>query len=288
MLPLYDRNPTHHRAFATVVLIALNIFIFVFVQERPGPETIVLPDGRAASIDAELRFTFEYAAIPCEITEGRALDLAEIRDVVSGADDACNSTDGPQLFPDKNVWFAAITSMFLHADWFHLGFNMLFLWIFGNNIEDHVGPAKYVAFYLLAGLAALVAHIGLQVDSAVPLVGASGAVAGVMGAYLVWFPRAPIRTLAFVLLTDIRAIWWLGAWFVLQFFTGQDSGVAWAAHVGGFVFGVAVGILIRQVRSLCRWAWREPWRSRAYYSWDLTGGTSMSPGQPRFNPRRRR
>lgn len=285
MLPLSDRNPTHHRAYLTAALIVLNVFVFVFVQQRPGDETITLPDGRAATIDAEVRFTLEYAAIPCELTQGRPLDLLEIQALARGDSQECDPVDGVQLFPGKNVWFSAIASMFLHAGWVHLGFNMLFLWIFGNNIEDHLGPVKFVAFYVLSGVAALATHVFLQVDSAVPLVGASGAVAGVMGAYLIWFPRAPIRTLLLFFIVEVRAIWWLSAWFVFQFFTASDSEVAWAAHVGGFAFGVFVAALIRQIRPLCRWAWREPWRSNAYYRWDLSGGAPGPVGRPRFGRR---
>ena len=281
MLPLFDRNPTHHRAVATLALIALNVVVFFFIQARSGVEFVELPNGTSVPIDSEFRFALEYAAIPCELTEGRALDLVEIQDFAAGTADTCNTSDGPQLFADKNVWLAALTSMFLHGDLAHLCFNMLFLWIFGNNIEDHVGPMKYVAFYLLAGIAGLGTHVALQPDSTVPLVGASGAVAGVMGAYLIWFPRAPIRTFIFLFLIDVRALWWLTAWFVLQFFTGQDSGVAWAAHVGGFAFGVGAAMLVRHIRPLCRWAWRDPWRQRAYRGWDLSGGMGR-PEPPRF------
>jgi len=284
VLPLTDRNPTYHKAFVTITLIVLNVIIFAFVQQRSGEESITLPDGRQATIASEVRFTLEHAAIPCELIQGRSLDLAEIQAVARGDTEVCNEFDGPQLFPDKNVWLAGLVSMFMHASWLHLGFNMLFLWIFGNNIEDHVGPVKYVVFYLLAGLAALGAHVFLQTESAIPLVGASGAVAGVMGAYLIWFPRAPIKTIVFIVLVDIKAIWWLSGWFVLQFFTGQDSGIAWAAHVGGFVFGAVAAALVRQIRPLCRWVWREPWRQNAFYRWDLSGGSS-SGGPPRFGGR---
>ncbi len=284
MLPLTDRNPTYHKAFVTIALIVLNVVVFAFVQQRSGDEPITLPDGRQATIESEVRFTLEYAAIPCELTQGRSLDLAEIQAVARGDTEICDEIDGPQLFPDKNVWLAGLASMFMHASWVHLGFNMLFLWIFGNNIEDHIGPVKYILFYLLAGFAALATHVLLQTDSAIPLVGASGAVAGVMGAYLIWFPRAPIKTIVFVFLVDIRAIWWLSAWFVLQFFMGQDSGVAWAAHVGGFVFGAVFAALVRQIRPLCRLVWREPWRQNAFYRWDLSGG-SGSREPPRFGGR---
>ena len=141
--------------------------------------------------------------------------------------------------------------MFLHGNLLHIGGNMLFLWVFGNNIEDRMGIVPYGVFYLLSGVVATLAHVAVQPDSTVPLIGASGAVAGVMGAYLVLFPRVRIRTVflfILILIRDVPAMWLLLAWFVLQFFpfvTGNDSGVAYMAHVGGFVFGAAVAFLFR-------------------------------------------
>jgi membrane associated rhomboid family serine protease len=138
--------------------------------------------------------------------------------------------------------------MFLHGGWLHLGGNMLFLWVFGNNIEDRMGSGPYLGFYLLAGLAAAAAHIAVQPDSTVPVVGASGAVAGVMGAYLVLFPNVRIRSLFFfffILFRDVPAKWLLGFWFVSQFFINPADGVAWVAHVGGFAFGALVALVLR-------------------------------------------
>src|SRR5207253_8078046 len=131
-------------------------------------------------------------------------------------------------------------SMFLHGSLLHIAGNMLFLWIFGNNIEDKMGPVWYLVFYLAGGLVAAAAHIIVQPTSTVPVVGASGAIAAVMGAYLVLFPNAPIRTvfIFFIFfLRDIRAKWLLIFWFISQFFISPGEGVAWVAHVGGFIFG---------------------------------------------------
>lgn len=273
MFPLKDRNPTHHVALVTIALIVVNVLVFVAIQDRGTDRTgVTLPSGQEVGIESGARFSLRYAAIPCELTERRALDVVDIRELLRGAADTCDEVEGEALFADKSVWLAVVTSMFLHADWFHLLFNMWFLWIFGNNIEDHVGPVKYLGFYLAAGIAATVAHVALQPDSSIPVIGASGAIAGVMGAYLIWFPRAPIATLLAVFVLDIRAVWLLLGWFVLQFFTGADAQVAWAAHVGGFVFGAFAGALVRQIRPLCRIVWREPWRRQAAYHWDLTGG----------------
>ncbi|MEO7837167.1 MAG: rhomboid family intramembrane serine protease, partial [Acidimicrobiales bacterium] len=159
----------------------------------------------------------------------------------------------PAGFPQKRVFVALLFSMFMHGSWLHLGGNMLFLWIFGNNIEDKKGPVVYLIFYLVGGLAATAAHVLVQPDSTVPLVGASGAVAGVMGAYLVLYPNVRIRSLIFlgflVLFRDIAAKWLLGIWLVSQFFISPNSGVAWVAHVGGFVFGVVVGLIWRATAS---------------------------------------
>ncbi|MEM7288269.1 MAG: rhomboid family intramembrane serine protease [Actinomycetota bacterium] len=291
MFPLKDRNPTHHVAFITIALIVVNVLVFVAIQDRGASITgVTLPSGEEVGIQSGDKFSLQYAAIPCELTERGPLDVDDVRNLLRGDTDACDDADGDPLFADKSVWLAVITSMFLHADWFHLLFNMWFLWIFGNNIEDHVGPVKYIGFYLAAGIAATVAHVALQPDSSIPVIGASGAIAGVMGAYLIWFPRAPIATILAIFIFDIRALWLLLGWFVLQFFTGADSQVAWAAHVGGFVFGAVAGALVRQIRPLCRWVWREPWRSQAYYRWDLTGGSADSyrtheRGRPRFGGR---
>jgi membrane associated rhomboid family serine protease len=245
VIPLKDYNPTRHFAYVTVLLIAVNIFVYFFVQ-LPVEST-----GESGQID----FTYRYAAVPCEIVEGRGLTTPEIRATVRGGnDEACDRSsplsDSNARFPDKPVWLAILFSMFLHGGLLHLGGNMLFLWIFGNNIEDRMGSAGYLVFYLLSGLAAAIAHVLVQPFSTVPVVGASGAVAGVMGAYLVLFPNVPIRTLLVlffvVLFRDIAAKWLLGLWFLLQFWTSPGSGVAWVAHVGGFAFGAIVAFLLRE------------------------------------------
>ncbi len=277
VLPLSDRNPTYHRAVVTVVLIVVNVAVFALVQPRSGTEIITLPDGRRASIASDVRFTFEHAAIPCELTERRPLDAEEIRLSLTVGDEACHDTGGSPLFPHKNLWLSALASLFLHGSVVHLGSNMLFLWIFGNNIEDHVGALRYLTFYLLAGAVALAAHVAVQPTSTVPVIGASGAVAGVMGAYLVWFPSARVTTLVLIFLREIPAWFLLGFWFISQFFTAPDAGIAWAAHVGGFAFGLLLGALVRVVPALRSALWREPWRRQARSPWDPTGGMGRTP-----------
>ena len=249
MIPLRDRNPTRTVPVVTILLILINVAVYFLVQPRTGTDEVRVGETRV-NVDASLGFSLEYAAVPCELTQGRPLGLQEIRATFQQGDDtSCDDDDPePRLFPDKNVWLAALFSMFLHGGLLHLGGNMLFLWIFGNNIEDRLGPVRYLLFYLAAGVIATGAHVLVQPDSTIPVVGASGAIAGVMGAYLIWFPNAPILTVFFfilILVREIAAKWLLAFWFVLQFFTSPNAGVAWVAHVGGFVFGVAVALLMK-------------------------------------------
>jgi membrane associated rhomboid family serine protease len=242
VIPIKDYNPTRRFPVVTLVLIALNVGVYFFVQR---------PFDHNRSQD---KFSFEMAAIPCEVVQGRPLTVDEIARTVNGGDaTACESNapaGEPEYFPNKAVWLALIYSMFLHGGLLHLGGNMLFLWIFGNNIEDRMGIPGYIGFYLLGGLVASAAHILVQPDSTVPVVGASGAIAGVMGAYVVLFPNVKIRSLIIliivVLFRDIPAKWWLGFWFVTQFFTNPNEGVAWVAHVGGFLFGGLVALFLRE------------------------------------------
>ncbi len=242
MIPLKDYNPTRRFPVITLILIALNVGVYFFVQ-RPYSDQ-----------SDQIRFSYEVAAIPCEVVEGRPLTEDEvIRTLRFDDDTACERQlsvdEDDEVFPNKSVWLALVYSMFLHGGLLHLGGNMLFLWIFGNNIEDRMGIAGYIGFYLIAGLAASAAHIFVQPDSTIPVVGASGAIAGVMGAYLVLFPNVRIRSLLIlvilVLFRDIPAKWLLGFWFVTQFFTNPNAGVAWVAHVGGFVFGALVALFLR-------------------------------------------
>jgi len=243
VIPLKDFNPTTRRAWITLLIIGVNVFVYFAIQ--PHARGNVDPQGEAVQ---EAKFTYAHAAIPCEFTQGRPLSIEEINASLGGDAEACqpeDQTTSPEPFPNKNVYLAIFYSMFLHGSIPHLGFNMLFLWIFGNNIEDRMGWLGYPLFYLASGFAAAFAHIGVQPNSTVPVVGASGAIAGVMGAYLVLFPNVRILSLIVIIIRDIPAKWLLGFWFVLQFFTTPSSGVAWVAHVGGFVFGALVVLPLR-------------------------------------------
>jgi membrane associated rhomboid family serine protease len=268
VIPLHDRNPTTRRAYVTLLLIVACTVVYFAVQERPGRYDIVRVGGQNVQIDASVRFTLEYAAVPCEITHGRPLTIEEIDATFNGDQaKACEShPTSPELFAHKNVWLAVLTSIFLHGSILHLAGNMLFLWVFGNNIEDHLGHGMYLAFYLAGGLVAAIAHIAVQPDSTLPVVGASGAIAAVMGAYLVWFPRARVTSLIILIVIPIvaavPAMWLLSLWFVSQFFTAPDSSVAWVAHVAGFIFGALVALAVRRNDMARAAVWRgRPARS---------------------------
>jgi membrane associated rhomboid family serine protease len=231
VIPLHDNNPTQRRAVITLLLIAINVVVFAFIQDRGN---------------GEAEFVYENAAVPCELTQGRPIDLGELQ---RGGE--CGDETFGQPFPDKNVWLSVLFSMFLHGSWLHLIGNMWFLWIFGNNVEDYLGKIGFVLFYLVAGVVATAAHVLYEPNSTTAVVGASGAIAGVMGMYLVFWPRARIMSFVpffFIFLLPLPAFLVLVGWFLLQFVTGGDTGVAWVAHVGGFIFGAVVGLLLKRVK----------------------------------------
>jgi membrane associated rhomboid family serine protease len=231
VIPLRDDNPTIRFPVVTVVLIAVNCFVYFLIQPHGGTE--------------ETRFTLEHAAIPCELRQAAPLSVGEL---VSGDCTQFDGVEGREPFPDKNVWFSVIASIFMHGSLLHLAGNILFLWIFGNNVEERFGYVGYAGFYLVAGGIATATHVLSDPSSIQPLIGASGAIAGVMGAYLVLWPRARVLTwiplLIFVVIY-LPAGLVLALWFGLQFFTSPNEGVAWLAHVGGFAFGVAVALALR-------------------------------------------
>jgi membrane associated rhomboid family serine protease len=254
VLPLYDDNPVSRRPVVTLAIIAACVVAYFFWQPTPFEET-----------NDDVRFDVQYAAIPCEILENRPLTRAEAEATFGfGDDNACDIDRGqtPPVYPGKNVWLAVVTSMFLHGSLLHLGGNMLFLWIFGNNVEDRLGRFGFAAFYVAGGIVATLAHVAVNRDSTVPSIGASGAIAAVMGAYLIWFPNARVRTIVIFVLVNVPAKIVLGVWFVLQFFTNPNEGVAWIAHVGGFTFGVLVGLLLRGFGDRARpptVPYQDPW-----------------------------
>jgi membrane associated rhomboid family serine protease len=219
MLPLKDNVPTRAFPLVTVTLIAANVVVWLW-EWQTGVEKEVL----------------RYGYYPC-------------------------SVEGPCVAPASTVhylpWFAGVfSSMFMHASWIHIGGNMLFLWIFGNNVEDSMGRARFLVWYLLAGLAATATQTFVTLAStdaagaSIPNIGASGAIAGVLGAYLLLLPQASVLTafiFGLIFLREIPAVWFIGIWFLLQLVEGGFSivqpqaggGTAFFAHVGGFVFGLA-------------------------------------------------
>ncbi len=238
MLPLWDDNPVSRRPYVTLVFIGLCVASFLLWQPTPFSDTV-----------DDTRFALDWAVVPCELIEGRPLSVDEVVATFQVGDErACGVGEPtPPFDAGKLVYPSILAAAFLHAGIFHLLGNLLFLWVFGNNVEDRLGHVLFALFYLAGAVVAALAHVVVDTASTVPMIGASGAIAAVMGAYLVWFPDARIRTLVVIIPLDVRARWVLGFWFVLQFFTDPNDGVAWMAHVGGFVFGVLVGLVVRVV-----------------------------------------
>jgi membrane associated rhomboid family serine protease len=231
-----------------VALIVINIAVFAWqltLSSAPGSSTSPRIKGLSQSDEV----TLEYGAIPYRLTHpGKDCGVFRHRIVCQGESGYANSTN-----LDSPPWWATVfTSMFLHGGILHIAFNMLFLWIFGNNVEDSMGRPRFIAFYLLGGVVAAYTQALLTASSTVPAIGASGAIAGVLGGYLLLFPRARVLTVVliilFVTIIEIPAAILLVIWFALQFLPalGQvttsaagGQGVAYWAHVGGFVFGLA-------------------------------------------------
>ena len=226
MLPLRDNVPTRVFPVVTVALIAANAAVWAWELSHPGLTVHVFRDG----------------FYPCAV-------------------------QGPCVAGVHPLpwWEGVFTGMFMHASWQHILGNMLFLWIFGNNVEEALGRVRFLAWYLTAGLAAMAAQTAVTLmagsaqDASIPNIGASGAIAGVLGAYFVLLPRARVTTLIFfgiILIREIPAIWFLGVWIALQVWTGglslvhpgSGDGTAFFAHIGGFAFGLATVLLVARQR----------------------------------------
>ena len=225
MFPLRDLNPSRGTAYLTIALIVVNIVVFAIWQPHTDP-------------NAEIVFLYRQAAVACEITTlvpvtDLALDIGQ-----------CAPQNGESVFPSKQIPLSIFTSMFLHGGLVHLLGNMWFLWIFGDNIEEAFGHLGYALLYLVAGIGATLGFAFLHPDSVEPLIGASGAIAGVLGAYLVLFPKGWVLALWFLGIIPVPALIFLGLWFVGQF-TVATPGVAWEAHVAGFLVGAAVALALR-------------------------------------------
>ncbi len=244
VLPIGDDNPTRRTTWVTWLLVAINVAVFVFLEPWWGTEC------------QQRAFFLRWATIPAELGQGRPLNPTQI--AITGPS-AC----GIGGFPGKDVYLSTLYSLFLHGDWLHLLFNMLYLLIFGNNVEDRFGHLRFLIFYLLSGFVATSVFVVPNISSASTLVGASGAIAGILGAYLVLFPRAWVTSLVLVFIPiRLPALVVLGLWFVVQLEALRlgpmaGGGVAYLAHVAGFVFGV-----------ICTLAYRlsnpRPRRARSY------------------------
>jgi membrane associated rhomboid family serine protease len=232
LFPISDDNPRANPPIATVVLIGMNVVVWALVQGFGNPRVLaesmcmyaLVPGELLGYVDAGMRIQVGHGLV-CEF-DGTAKPLS------------------------------LLTSMFMHGGWFHIIGNMWFLWVFGDNVEDEMGPVRFLVFYVLCGLAAAFAQIVTAPASLVPMVGASGAIGGVMGAYALLFPRVRVRLLIilvfYVTTITVPAIFMLGYWFLLQLLQGipalgsEEGGVAFWAHVGGFLAGVALVWLFRR------------------------------------------
>ena len=236
MFPIRDDNPSFLTPYATYVIIALNALAWVVLQGFGMEPTLSGSVCRLGLIPGELLQTAP----------------AGVR-VPIGPNAVC-------VLSDSASWLTPITSMFLHGGWFHIIGNMWFLWIFGNNVEDAMGHVRFVVFYLLCGLAAAAAQTVADPASVIPMVGASGAIGGVMGAYIVLYPRVHVHMLVvlgfYVTTFAVPAVFMLGYWFLMQVLSGaislgaEGGGVAFWAHVGGFVAGAVLVWLFRNPRLL--------------------------------------
>jgi membrane associated rhomboid family serine protease len=246
VIPIRDSNPTRRPAWLTLVLIAANVAIFLLWQPTFDDQA------------RQQAFLFCNAQVAFEVThqttlaDGGSEARAAIEDSLGASPAQAASIQSflERRCPDKSWPASVFVSMFLHGGWLHLAGNMLFLWIFGNNVEDRLGRVTFALLYVLGGLAASGLQVAFDPDSAVPSVGASGAIAAILGSYLVLFPHARVHTLVFfffITFVELPAVIVLVAWFVLQLFSGVGQigrevmgGVAYWAHVGGFAFGMAV------------------------------------------------
>ena len=236
MIPIGDEDTGGRPGipYVNLAIIAINVIVFLYQLVDPN-------------------FTNGYSTVPAEITSGKDIVGQFVLVAPDGTSAVIDEAAGP-----TPIWLTLLTSMFMHGGWLHIGGNMLFLFIFGDNIERAYGHVKYVIFYLVCGIIAGLAHVWSQPDSIIPSLGASGAISGVLAAYLVLFPTNKVRvilTLGIIFLRPIAvpALVMIGVWAVLQFVNGlgaiavtdQTSGVAYWAHIGGFIAGAVITLLAK-------------------------------------------
>jgi membrane associated rhomboid family serine protease len=272
VMPLGDEHQTRIVPVVNYAIIALNVVVFLVQQSRPES------------------FTIAYSATPYEITHNTDID----RPVVVGHPVAGQDVDGrmrmkseeqviPQAPVPFPVWFTIFSAMFMHGGLAHIAGNMLYLWIFGDNVEEVLGSVRYALVYLACGVAAALAHIAQAPNSLIPSLGASGAIAGVMGMYVVWFPHNQVRVLVLRTITWMPALLVIGLWIVMQLVlgmgelstAGQHGGVAYAAHIGGAVAGIIFALVYRdRARALEQRPSNLGWAAARY----------RDPGPPRRYP----
>ncbi|NPV59824.1 MAG: rhomboid family intramembrane serine protease [Actinobacteria bacterium] len=249
MLPLFDRNPARRVPVVTLTIIFANFAVFLFMLTLS-----------ASRYDA---FIYRYSVVPWEIVHAAPLPFPALEQIFSGP------------VPDvsgKIVYLSLFTSLFLHEGWLHILGNMLFLWVFGNNVEDVMGHLGFAAFYLFCGLFGTLVHVAVYPQSFNLLLGASGAISGVLGAYLILYPRAWIFTWVIIFIIPVPAFLVIGVWIVLQVAQGLTSvgmgagGTAWFAHLGGVAMGLIVTAafypLLRRRRDALALSAEEHWWRR--------------------------
>ncbi|MDQ2799157.1 MAG: rhomboid family intramembrane serine protease [Armatimonadota bacterium] len=262
MIPLRDNQPTSRFPIVTVIVIAINVVVFLAQQRLPLETSF-------AMVPYEITHGTDLSNVVAHLTRTGAWPLYQLPPGGSGL--RLGSSEifyGPSPHP---LWLTIFTSMFLHSGWLHIGSNMLVLWVFGNNIEDVLGKVRFLLFYFACGLVAALTQIATDANSIIPTVGASGAIAGVMGAYLILYPHARVLSivplLGLGLLMEVRAFWVLLFWIVLNIFQGvsgfgvQQGGVAHFAHIGGFFAGLGLILLLGGPRLVAR----QKQRSEFYY-----------------------
>jgi len=259
LFPIRDRLPTRLFPFVNYALIAVNVLVFLF--EISGPDQqLRATNGHVFDVPWQTAIVGAYGFVPCEV-----------RSTCPLGDDVENvGARAPVRFPHVPVLLTVLTAMFLHGGWAHIGFNMLFLWIFGNNVEDLLGGFRYLALYFASGVAAALAQALPDFASDIPMIGASGAIAGVLGAYLMLYPRANVHVFVWIIIffriVNLPAWLILGFWFLMQVLDGlsagtHTAGVAVWAHAGGFVTGIVLIMLLRPygvqlLRALLQWTQR--------------------------------
>jgi membrane associated rhomboid family serine protease len=252
VLPLWDDNSDRRTVpYVNYALIGLNVFVFVALQQLGTNETL----------------TYSLACVPAEIREGHYVPTPDVSHRDPLTEEPFNVPARERLpLPDPlAAWITLLTSMFLHGGIAHLAGNMLFLWIFGDNVEDYLGHLRYLLFYLVCGVVAALAHVActylFDQDPLIPTLGASGAISGVLGGYILLFPQRRVTVLLFRFLTQVPAWVAVGIWFVFQLISGigalgpgsQAGGVAYAAHVGGFVAGLGLVMVFAIGRDSGTW-----------------------------------